>query len=289
MKLNLNIPVKLAVAILIFATSACGSAPTPPVNNEISTIVAGTLAVLQPSPTVTIQPTTAPLATSTLAPTPIPPTSIPPSPIPPASNLPVATRISFASGATDADVEGTIGNANYIYYYVIRALKGQPMMVTVLSPNNDVKMSVFGANGVVLLSALQQQSGWQGTLPATQDYYIGLTGSSDINFLLNVVIPSRVQFASGQTQITLTGQAVKKNITYVAYALGGQKMDISINTDASVAAISVWGFSDGQPYARAQNGTTNFSMTLPTTQDYIIEVVPHTDQVVNYQVNLKIQ
>jgi hypothetical protein len=56
-----------------------------------------------------------------------------------------------------------------------------------------------------------------------------------------------------------------------------------------VAALTIWGFTDGQPYARAQNGVTDFNMTLPATQDYIIEVVPQGGNVVNYQVTIKIQ
>jgi hypothetical protein len=57
-----------------------------------------------------------------------------------------------------------------------------------------------------------------------------------------------------------------------------------------VAALTIYGLTDGSPYARAQNGITDFSMTLPSTQDYIIHVVPHTSSgLVNYKLTVKIQ
>jgi hypothetical protein len=76
---------------------------------------------------------------------------------------------------------------------------------------------------------------------------------------------------------------------YVAYAFAGQQMDVTINTDPEVAALTIWGFSDGQPYARAQNGVNEFSMTLPSTQDYIIQVVPQGGNVVDYELEIEIQ
>jgi hypothetical protein len=267
--------IKLAAAALIFTTLACGAAPTP-ASNEVATIVAGTLQALA-------SPTSAPAGVALSTPTSVPP------PVPTTSNLPAATRISFATGSTQSVSSGSISAAQNSYY-VVRASKDQPMIVMLDSPGSGAKLSIFGANGTVLLPASSQLTSWQGILPATQDYYFGITGSSGADFLLNVIIPARVQFASGQNQITLTGQTVGGyGVTYVAYALAGQKMDVTVNTDPNVAALTIWGFTDGEPYARAQNGITNFSMTLPSTQDYIIQVVPQGGQVVNYTVTIKIQ
>src|SRR5258706_10466061 len=112
MKHNLNAQIKFALASLILVTLACGGAPTPSLN-DVSTIVAGTMQAIAPLASATSQPTTAPLPTNTLAPT----------PIPPSSNLPAATRINFATAATPAGVAGSIGNSNYVYYYVVRASK----------------------------------------------------------------------------------------------------------------------------------------------------------------------
>src|SRR5258707_15588889 len=103
-----------------------------------------------------------------------------------------------------------------------------------LSGTEMVRMSFWGASDRFFLPATQQQSSWQGILPATQDYYIGLTGPDAIDFMLDVLIPARIKFAAGQNKIIITAQTVDLNgIMYVAYALAGQKMDVTINTDPS--------------------------------------------------------
>lgn len=280
----------LAVAMLLFVTVACGGSVTSvPSGDSISTTIAQTLQAVTPvvSPT---QVTSTPLPSAT----PLPPTStsttVPPTSAPATSNLPAATRISFATGATFNVTEGTV-QASQAIFYVVKALKGQPMIVMLNTPDQGAILSVFGADGTILLPRSQQTTSWQGTLPSTQDYYFRITGgASTQNFTLTVNIPARIQFPAGQNQITLTGQTVGGyNVAYVAYAFGGQQMEITINTSPEVAGLTIWGFSDGQPYARAQNGVTNFNMTLPSTQDYIIEVVPQGGHVVNYEVNVTIR
>ena len=274
--------------VFLFLVTACGTAVTSmPSFDSISTSAAETLqaqistSTLTPV-TLTPLPTFAsPLATSASAPQPLAPAL---------SNLPTATRINFATGTTASLTLGTI-NAGQTIDYVIRALKNQPMIVMLSTPDDSAKLSVVGADGTVLLPQAKQLSNWQGYLPSTQDYYFHLAGNgSTQNFNLNVEIPARIQFASGQNEITLSGQTTGGySVMYTAYARSGQQMDVTINTSAEVAALTIWGFSDGQPYARAQNGITNFSMALPSTQDYIIQVVPQGGNVVNYEVNVKIQ
>ncbi len=284
-----------AIAALLLATTACGGSVTSiPSADSISTTIAGTLQAVTPfaSPT---QVTSTPLpsatpalstSTSTLA----APTSVPPTSAPPVSNLPAATRISFATGATYSVTEGTV-QAGQAQFYVARAAKGQPMIVMLNTPDQSAILSVFGADGVILLNRSQKTTSWQGTLPSTQDYYFRVTGgASTQNFTLTVDIPARVQFTSGQDQTTLSGQTVDGyNVAYVAYAFKGQQMEVTINTSRDVAGLTIWGFSDGQPYARAQNGVTDFNMTLPATQDYIIEVVPAGGNVINYEVTVTIR
>ena len=77
--------------------------------------------------------------------------------------------------------------------------------------------------------------------------------------------------------------------SYVVAAQGGQTMDIQLMPEPTLAALTVWGFSDGQPYMRAQMGSTIFNMQLPSTQDYIIDVVPQAGQEVNFTLRVEIQ
>jgi hypothetical protein len=72
-------------------------------------------------------------------------------------------------------------------------------------------------------------------------------------------------------------------------ASAGQTLEVMINTSPNDAALTIWGFTDGQPYARAQNGVTTFSMELPSMQDYIIDVVPQGGRVLDYTLTVNVK
>lgn len=205
-------------------------------------------------------------------------------------NLPEAANIHFTLGATYGAERGTI-EPGQTQNYVLRAQQGQPMLTAVVSPHNDVTMAILSESGSTLLPASLGWSNWQGILPATQDYYIQVIGgTSQQNFSLWVSIPSRLEFPPGATTATNSGQTVDGNIaSYVVAAQGGQIINIVLVPEPNLAALTVWGFSDGQPYIRAQMGSTSFNMQLPSTQDYIIDVVPQGNQIVNFTLRVDIE
>lgn len=273
-----------ALAVLLITVACIGSAaPTVPTAspNDIATVVAATMQAITPQNTPTSVPPT------TVPPTPVPPTLpvIAPTPV-----LPNATRINFLTGATAGVVSAPI-QPGQTQYYVLQAMQGQPMIVMVDSLNHDVTLSINTQGGTSLLSASAKQSTWQGSLPTTEDYYLGIYGGATTeNFTLTVQIPARIQIAQGANKAILTGQtAGGYNVDYVAYATQGQTMDLNLNVQGNNAVLAVWGFADGQPYLRYVVEQTSFSMTLPSTQDYIIEVVPKAGAVVNYTLVVKFQ
>lgn len=270
----------LIVASILMINLACGITGTPSVPpNQVETIVAGTLQALAPLVSPTAPATaTVPVPTPTL--TAIPNASPTSTDRP---RQPAAAQIRFPAGATTGVVEGTI-QASQKLSYSLRAAAGQPMIAIVNSVNNDVTMSIYGQDGTVLLPASQQRTIWQGQLPATQNYYIELTGGAGAEpFALSINIPARIEFAQGTDSARLSGRTVAGySVSYVLYALGGQTLEATINTSPNDAALTIWGFTDGQPYARAQNGVTDFSMELPATQDYIIDVVPQGGRVIDF-------
>jgi len=104
-----------------------------------------------------------------------------------------AVRIRFVAGGTSASVPGNIGPGQ-VRRYVLAADEGQTMTVSVASPNNDVVLAVWGADGTVLLSDHAGATEWQGQLPATQDYFVGLSGAAEPTlFRLTVAIPPLAQ------------------------------------------------------------------------------------------------
>lgn len=238
----------------------------------------GSTATATPIPTATLF-----IPTATLSPTDTPlPT--------PAPNLPGAIRINFAPGATYGSAKGTIGTGQS-QYFVLGALIGQPMQASVSSINNDVTMRIFTQGGIELLPAGQNRSNWQGSLPATQDYYFEIIGGQSVeNYTFWVSISSRIKFEPGATSATVRGKTVEGyNTSYVVGAQGGQTMDILLTPDYGNVALTVWGFSDGQPYMRSVTGSTTFHMQLPSTQDYIINVVPQGGQIVTYSLRVEIK
>jgi hypothetical protein len=279
--------VLLTVSSILLISLACGVIGTPAEPpNQVETIVAGTLqALTQPvsptvsftttpqaiAPTNTLQPVASPTSTSQLS-------------------QDEGAQILFTAGATTGVVEGTI-QANQKLHYYLRASQGQPMITIVNSTNNDVTMSIHGHDGTLLLPASQRQTIWQGTLSGTQNYYFTLNGGASAQtFTLSVNIPARIEFDPGTNSSRLSGRTVNGYaVTYVLRASAGQTLEATINTSPNDAALTIWGFTDGQPYARAQNGVTNFSMELPSTQDYIIDVVPQGGRIIDYILTVSVK
>jgi len=119
--------------------------------------------------------------------------ALPVPPLSPAHEQAPAVRIRFAAGGTSASVPGNIGPGE-VRRYVLAASQGQTMTVRVGAPPNSVALAVWGADGTVLLSDHAGAIEWQGQLPATQDYYLSVSGATEpALFRLNVSIPPLVQ------------------------------------------------------------------------------------------------
>ena len=279
----------MILAVVVVLIMGCGglNAATPASDNDtVGTMVASTLQAFQALATPTMISSATSFPVTVISPTLPPPATITSTP------PPSATRIHFSTGATQTSTTGTIQPGQSIFY-VVRAEKSQPLLVSLGSPNNDVTLlSIVGANGAVLLpQSAGNLNHWQGLLPSSQDYYIQvLGGAASQNFTLDVTAVARVQFGAGETKATLKGLTVDGfGVAFVVYAAQGQKMDVILSVQGDSAALSIWGFTDGQPYARADNGVQDFSLKLPSTQDYIVMVVPRAGQTVEYSVTIRIK
>ena len=168
---------------------------------------------------------------------------------------------------------------------------GQPLLASVGSHNNDVIMSIVTEDGVELLSAEKNRPSWQGTLPATQDYYFQLSGAQEEEkYSLWISIPKRIEFEPGTTSATESGVTIDGyNVSYVIAGQSGQTLDVLLTPDNGMVALTIWGFSDGQPYVRSVAGSTGFRKQLPSTQDYIINVVPYAANEVEFTLRVEIK
>jgi hypothetical protein len=202
----------------------------------------------------------------------------------------IPVRISFAKGATSGGVATTLAPYQ-VQSYVVNAAGGVPMLVN--TDNYNTTITIFGANdGTVLVSnwsATKGLPGWQGMLPSSQDYVIQVIAPASSQYVSLVIsIPARISFATGTTSATKSGSTVKGNVVeYVAWGAAGQTMDLKVTGDGPVCLL-VYGFQLGQWMLYRNQFETEFTTTLPASQDYIIGVVPYEGTVVNYTLTVAI-
>lgn len=101
----------------------------------------------------------------------------------------IPQRISFAPGAISATLLGDVA-AHVSDDYILSAAAGQTMTVVIDSPNNNVLLTIVGADGIPLTNGLMSgATNWQGELPATQDYTIRAIGTeAPASYTLTVTI-----------------------------------------------------------------------------------------------------
>ena len=278
----------ISVGVILIVTAACAGTAVPTSSPDaIDTIVAATMAAITPAPSQTPIP-----ATPTTTPLLLPTASLPTQPVgaPTIIVVPAATRITFLTGATMGVVSGPI-QPGQVINYVLQAAQGQPMLVDVGSPDHDVTLSIRTQGGTNMLNASAHQTSWQGSLPQTEDYYLSVHGGATAeNFTMTVTIPSRIKFAEGADSAKVSGRTVAGyDVAYTLFALKDQKMTVELSGLSGNAALTIWGWNDGQPYVRSVTEQTSFSFRLPATQDYIIQVVPQAGSTVSYVMSVKIQ
>lgn len=99
----------------------------------------------------------------------------------------------------------------------------------------------------------------------------------------------RIQFATGATMSMRSG-TVQPGLAmeYVARATQGQRMRVELTSADGSALLGIVGQSDGIPFKRTAVAGTVFEFVLPTTQDYLIQVVSSTSASVRYELLVQI-
>jgi hypothetical protein len=290
----------VAVTILVLASllaGACAAAPTatplPPTAVAATATPSASQATATTAPTSTLAPTASPAPTATLSPTSTtPPTATAaPTAAPTATTAPTAvapTRISFAPGGTSAVVEGNLPLGGSVSY-VVQVTASQLMEVDV-SPDQGLALSITGADGEVLKGAAGAPF-FRGTVPTTQDYILTLRSVAGATpFTLEVIIPARISFALGTTSEVVQGHlAANLNQYYVLKVAAGQLLEVD-TTSLQSLTLSVYGV-DGTVLLSGMGDESSFRGTVPTTQDYILVLVPvngATDFTINVVIALHI-
>ncbi len=236
-------------------------------------------------------PTLTPIPTNTFTPVVITPTVTSPVPLPISTNTITAstTNIVFTAGTTAAVETGTI-QPGQIQAFTLSAGQSQPMILLLNSTNSDATLAVYEASGNVLLDPAKKWSSWQWLLPKTEVYTIDVIGGSTTgNFTLTAKVAARITFASGSTSATVTGSTNKGYvITYTVSAVANQSLTVALDVPANTAVLDIFGLADGNSLLGASAKAISFTGTLPSTQDYIIEIFPTNGQVVNYSLTVSV-
>lgn len=205
-------------------------------------------------------------------------------------NVSSAYAVYFANGATSASVAGGV-KPNHTITYSLYVVGNQPAQVSLRSESTDLKISIYDPNRNELLSPSIGSNSWKGYFKQEGIYFIKVHGGAATStFNLVVSIAARVIFADGANQLVLKSSTVGGNtISYAVYASQGQTMQVSINNAPEVAALTIWGFTNNKFYAQAEAGTTSFSLLIPETQDYIIDIVPKNGKYVNYTLDISLK
>ena len=87
-------------------------------------------------------------------------------------SITIPVRVSFKIGTTSASLTGKVGG-QMINTYMLKALKGQKMTVTIQSDKGDVYLTIYGLqDGVPYVRSHLAQTTFSFTLTATQDYVV---------------------------------------------------------------------------------------------------------------------
>ncbi len=288
----------LAVLILpaIIGTGCAliAPAPTPLPLFPTATALPSASATAAPPPTSAPIPTATPPGAATSAP--VPPTTIPPV----ATGNPQSQprRITFAPGATSATMQGTTASPG-LDRFVIRALAGQTMSVSISSTQGPAILIIYGADGNVLISDHAGATSWSGALPTTQDYIIDTRsiGNAAVNFTLIVTIPpleaptptpQRISFAPGAASATVQGALTMNGLDqYVLRVFAGQTMVLNAVPANGNVLLVVYG-ADGNVLLSDHAGSPSFAGKVPSTQDYIVHVRAWGDTAPTYTLQVSI-
>jgi hypothetical protein len=276
-----RILVLVAVAFLLVSIASAGCAGssrrTATSPSTIATIVAGTFDA------AAAQTGTPPIPSATFTPKPTP-TLTPVPTIKPAD----AERIRMLSDATMATVGGSVPARGY-RLYVFRAELGQPLVVELASPNNDLALSLGTAGGTRILRADANKQTWRGSAPQGEDYLLGIANPGPAeDFSLSLRLAGRLKIPEGEDFVKVNARTVGGiPMVYSILGIKGQTMEIDLVTGDDKTFLQVEGFVDGNIYLASADHKQSYKALVASTQDYIVQIVPTPGDVIRFSLTVQ--
>jgi hypothetical protein len=192
----------------------------------------------------------------------------------PTGNPSTGGQLYFLPGETMSVVQGTI-QPGQIATYSVQANQYQPLMLVLGSPNGDAVLGVIDPLGNRLLDPTNQYTYWQWQLPLTGLYTIQVFGGIESeSFTLTTKVGKLYTYPASGSSIKIYATTVRGLIKSYAFRLStGISMTVSLNVDASIAHLDIFGVQTGSLLNSSDKATT-WTGTIPSTQEYVVEVVP---------------
>ncbi len=197
-----------------------------------------------------------------------------PAPPPPANGTPI--HVSFALGSTSATRSGSLAAGGLQEYRLFAGARALLLIDLQAAQPNAYLQILSGPYGQLIGETALGATHWQGTLPATREYWVRVisNGSPVGSYTLTLTIPRRIRFARGAIAGSVYGNVAAGGVnSYVLRAAAGQTMTASLSGQSSSAWLEVVGLSDGQPLVLAGAHAASWTGVLPANQDYLVKVV----------------
>ena len=76
--------------------------------------------------------------------------------------------------------------------------------------------------------------------------------------------------------------------SYTISAAANQTLTANLTAPANTAAMDIFGLATGDSLLGVSDKKTSFTGALPSTQDYIIEIIPLQGNVVSFSLNVSV-
>jgi hypothetical protein len=205
-------------------------------------------------------------------------------------------RVRFARGTTSGILNDSL-QAGETRGYLIGAEQGQVMMVHAITwpvrqgeaPPATATVRVYAvAGGSELTTASGPGPPWSGRLPGTGDFVVRVNATQPTAYTLAVQIPRRLSVGEGDPTAAITGTAPSRApVDYLIEGEGGMTLAAAVR-DGDSATLHMYGLDDGKQLAPLSERRKLWAGTLPTSQDYVISVVP-ADEGARYELTITLR
>ena len=205
-------------------------------------------------------------------------------------------RVRFARGTTSGIVNDSL-RAGETRGYLIGAEQEQVMMVHAITwpvrqgavPPVTATVRVYSAtDGRELTAPSGLGPLWSGRLPGTGDFVVRVNTTQPTAYTLAVQIPRRLSVGGSDPTAAITGTAPSRApVDYIIEGTSGRTLAASVR-DGDSATLHMYGLDDGAQLAPLSERRKLWAGTLPTSQDYVISVVP-ADEGARYQLTITLR